>query len=244
MLVPESMAYARLAGLPSQFGLYSAFVGPLTYWIFGTSKDIAVGPIAVMSAITGNIVAQMAHSHPEIPGHVIASALTLVAGGIVTGLGILRLGFLVDLIPLPSIYAFMTGASISITTGQLPSLLGIPHRPSRNHEPFVNTGDPTYLVFIDVLRRLPEARLDAALGITALTTLYAIRYIATKASHKFPSQCKVLFFINTLRITFVILVYTMVSWLVNKNDQDDPKFAIVGHVPRGTFSKAAVNMHF
>lgn len=234
MIVPESTAYARLAGLPPEFGLYTAFVGSLTYWIFATSKDISIGPIAVMSIITGNIVSVAAQTHPEIPRHVVASALALVAGVIVSGLGILRLGFLVDLIPLPSIHAFMSGAALTIGTGQLPSLLGIPHYPSRNNEPFVNTGDPTYLVFIDTLKHLNEAQLDAALGLSALTALYVVRYVATQASNRFSSYRKVFFFLSTLRITFVILLYTMVSWLLNRNRRDDPIFTILGTIPRGT----------
>lgn len=190
-----------------------------------------------MSAVTGKIVAQVAISNPEIPSHVVASALALVAGGIVAGLGICKLGFLVDLIPLPSIYAFMTGAAISISTGQLPSLLVIPHRPSLNNEPYVNTGDPTYRIFINVLRRLNEVELDAALGLSALITLYAIRYITTKTSRLYPSHRRVLFFINTIRITFIIIIYTMVSWLVNRHHRDDPRFAIVGTVPKGRFTQ-------
>lgn len=193
-----------------------------------------------MSAITGKIVSAATRSHPEIPPHVVASSIAVVAGAIIAGLGLLRLGFLVELIPLPSIHAFMTGAALNIIAGQLPSLLGVPHHPSKDLEPFVNTGDATYLVFVDTLKSLNEARVDAALGLTALVTLYSVRYFATKASQKYPSQKKLFFFINTLRITFVILVYTMVSWLVNRNRRKTPMFNILGPVPRGNFTTSSL----
>ncbi|KAK3094292.1 hypothetical protein LTR53_019449, partial [Teratosphaeriaceae sp. CCFEE 6253] len=108
------MAYAKLAELPVEFGLYSSFMGVLIYWFFATSKDITIGPVAVMSTITGNVVLHVQAIRPDIPGHVVASALAIIAGGIVCFLGLARLGWLVDFISLASISAFMTGSALNI----------------------------------------------------------------------------------------------------------------------------------
>ncbi|RDW95213.1 sulfate permease [Coleophoma crateriformis] len=233
VVVPQSMAYAKLASLDAQFGLYSAFMGVLIYWFFATSKDITIGPVAVMSTITGNIVLKAATTNPDIPGHVIASALAIVAGGIITGLGLLRLGFIVDLIPLPSIAAFMTGSAISIAAGQVPSLMGIPTKSSKTTPVFVNTREATYLVIINTLKHLGLSKLDAAMGLTALAILYIIRTVFNYAARKAPQHRKFIFFLNTLRTAFVILLYTMISWLVNRHHRKSPKFNILGSVPRG-----------
>ncbi|KAL3423018.1 Sulfate permease 2-like protein 2 [Phlyctema vagabunda] len=231
--VPQSMAYAKLAQLSPEFGLYSAFMGVLLYWFFATSKDITIGPVAVMSTITGNIVLKAQKQQPDIEGHVIASALAVLAGAIITGLALLRLGFIVDLIPLPSIAAFMTGSAISIAAGQVPSMLGIPTKASATVKVFVKTRDPTYKVIINTLKHLGLARLDAAMGLTALLMLYLIRFFFNTAAQKNPERRKLYFFLNTLRTAFVILLYTMISWLVNRNHRSKPKFSILGKVPRG-----------
>lgn len=112
------MAYAILAGLRPEFGLYSSFMGVLIYWFFATSKDITIGPVAVMSVLVGQITARAKVSNPEIPSHVIASALALIAGCIIVFIGLIRMGWIVDLIPLVSISAFMTGSAINIAAGK------------------------------------------------------------------------------------------------------------------------------
>ncbi|KAM3419956.1 hypothetical protein BST61_g3272 [Cercospora zeina] len=236
VVVPQSMAYAQLAKLPVEYGLYSSFMGVLIYWFFATSKDITIGPVAVMSTIVGNIVISVSKKDPSIPGHVVASALAVIVGAIVTFLGLARLGWLVEFISLASISAFMTGSAINIAVGQTPAMMGIPSS-------VVNTRDSTYLVVINTLKHLGSSKLDAALGLTALTMLYLIRSSFNAAARKNPNHKKLYFFLSTLRTAFVILLYTMISWLMNLNlpDHDAKKspIAILGAVPRG-FKHAAV----
>lgn len=83
VVIPQGMAYAKLAELPVEFGLYGSFMGVLIYWMFATSKDITIGPVAVMSSLMGEIVRQAAITSPEIPGHVVASSLALLSGCII-----------------------------------------------------------------------------------------------------------------------------------------------------------------
>lgn len=217
------MAYAKLAELPPEFGLYSSFVGVVVYWFFATSKDITIGPVAVMSTLVGNIV----NKYPtDSMKEQVASALALICGCIVFVIGFLRLGFIVDFIPLTAIAAFMTGSALNIAVGQVPTLLGT--------SKLFNTRAPTYRVFIHCFRYLPETTLDAAMGITGLFALYLLRYIfGTFLVRRFPRHQKLWFFLNTLRTAFIILLYTMVSWLANMHHRKKPLFSILGKVPRG-----------
>ncbi|KAK4954416.1 hypothetical protein LTR10_007847 [Elasticomyces elasticus] len=235
VVVPQGMAYAKLAELPVEFGLYSSFMGVLIYWFFATSKDITIGPVAVMSTITGNVVLHVQATRPDIPGHVVASALAIIAGAIVLFLGLARLGWLVDFISLASISAFMTGSAINIGCGQVPTMMGITG---------FSTRAPTYRVVINTLKNLPNTKLDAAMGLTALAMLYIIRSGFNYLARKQPQRKKLWFFCNTLRTVFVLLLYTLISFLATRHipkTLKTPKtpFKILGHVPRG-FQDAGV----
>ncbi|KAK5246599.1 Photosystem I iron-sulfur center, partial [Exophiala xenobiotica] len=220
------MAYAKLAELPVQYGLYSSFMGVLIYWFFATSKDITIGPVAVMSTITGNIVNRVAEQHPEVPGHVVASALAIICGAIVCFIGLIRCGWIVDFIPLTAISAFMTGSAINIACGQVPTMMGIKVKG-------FNTRASTYLVIINTLKYLGHTKIDAAMGLTALFMLYAIRFTCNQLAKRYPDRAKTFFFISTLRTAFVILLYTLISWLANRHHRSDHVFQILGKVPRG-----------
>lgn len=216
-----TVAYAKLANLPVEFGLYSSFVGVMIYWFFATSKDITIGPVAVMSTIVGNIVADS----PHLPAQAIASGLALIAGSIVTGLGLFRLGFVVEYIPLTAIAAFMTGSAISIAAGQVSNLMGMSG---------FNTRGPTYMVIINSFKHLPSTKLDAAMGLSALFLLYLLRWITTSfLTRKFPRHQKTWFFLATLRTAFVLLLFTFISWLVNRGRGKKTLFKILLNVPSG-----------
>src|SRR6266487_4069247 len=116
-------------------------------------------PVAVMSAIVGNVVLKLNKTNPEIPGHVVASALALVTGAIIAFIGLIRAGWIVELIPLVAISAFMTGSAITIIAGQVPFMIGITG---------FNTLDAPYEVIINTLKHLNRTKLDATMGLTAL----------------------------------------------------------------------------
>jgi solute carrier family 26 (sodium-independent sulfate anion transporter), member 11 len=181
-----------------------------------------------MSTIVGNIVNSVKATNPDIPSNVVASALALIAGCIIVTIGLARCGWIVDLISLTAISAFMTGSALNIAVGQVPTLMGQSGFSSR---------DSTYLVVINILSHLNSTTLDAAMGLTALTMLYLIRSACKLAAKRFPSQQKTIFFVSTLRTVFVILLYTLISWLVNRNIAGNnylkAKFKILGPVPRG-----------
>ncbi|KAH9826247.1 sulfate permease 2-like [Teratosphaeria destructans] len=240
VVVPQGMAYAKLAELPVEYGLYTSFMGVLIYWFFATSKDITIGPVAVLSQVTGNVVLRVAKRDPSIPGHVVASALSVISGAVVCFIGLARLGWLVEFISLASIAAYMTGSAISICVGQVPTLMGI-------STTYVNNRAPTYRVIINTLKNLGHTKIDAAMGLTALFLLYAIRSTFNFLARKYPNQKKLWFFCNTLRTVFVILLYTLISWLVNLHlkghKSSNSPFKILGTVPRGFKHAAVPDLH-
>lgn len=220
------MAYAILAQLPPEYGLYTSFVGFLLYWAFATSKDITIGTVAVMSTLVGTIILRVRDVHPEFAPEQIARALAVISGVVLLFIGLVRLGWIVEFIPLVAIHSFMTGAAINILAGQVPTLLGISG---------LNTRESTYKVIINTLKNLPKAKIDAAMGLSALFLLYLIRFFCNYMSKRQPSKQKLWFFLSTLRMAFVIILYILISWGVNRHVTDSSKavFKILGTVPSG-----------
>jgi sulfate permease, SulP family len=125
LLIPQSLAYALLAGLPAEMGLYASIIGLLIYGLFGTSSSLSVGPVAIISLMTATALNKLFS-----PGSAeyIAGAMTLAAmsGFILILLGLFRLGFIANFLSIPVIAAFITAAGLVIAAGQLNHLLGIP----------------------------------------------------------------------------------------------------------------------
>ncbi|CAF3152233.1 unnamed protein product [Rotaria sp. Silwood2] len=225
IVIPQGMAYAGLAKLAPQFGLYSSFVGVMIYWFFATSKDITIGPVAVVSLLTGSAVDAVLKDYPHYEPHIIASALSLISGCIVFALGMFRLGFIVDFIPLPALAAFMTGSALNIAIGQIPVMMG--------NNKYLNTRESTYVVFGNFWKQIQHCNLNAALGLTSLVLLYLIRFICIRAARRFPKREKIFFFICALRVVLVILPFVLISWLINRHDPDHPRTSILGKIPCG-----------
>lgn len=122
MVVPQALAYANIANLPPSYGLYSAFMGCFVYVLFGTSKDITLGPTAILSLLTASLTEGCGDQEQRI---VCALSLTFISGAIQLAVGILNLGFLVDFIPVPVISGFTSAAALTIALGQVKHLLGI-----------------------------------------------------------------------------------------------------------------------
>ena len=124
MLIPQSLAYALLAGLPPEMGLYASMLPIVLYAVFGTSRALAVGPVAVVSLLTVATVSKIA-----VPGtsEYIVAAITLafLSGLILLALGLLRLGFLANFLSHPVIAGFITASGLIIAASQLKHILGI-----------------------------------------------------------------------------------------------------------------------
>ena len=124
MLIPQSLAYALLAGLPAEVGLYASIAPLVIYAVFGTSRALAVGPVAVASLMTAAAVGELAsQGTPEY--YAAAIALALISGLMLLVMGFLRLGFLANFLSHPVISGFITASAIIIATSQLKHIFGI-----------------------------------------------------------------------------------------------------------------------
>ncbi|MBS8226326.1 SulP family inorganic anion transporter [Vannielia litorea] len=124
MLIPQSLAYALLAGLPPEAGIYASIVPIILYAIFGTSRALAVGPVAVVSLMTAAAVGQVAEQGTM--GYATAAlTLALLSGGMLLLLGVFKLGFLANFLSHPVIAGFITASGILIATSQLKHILGV-----------------------------------------------------------------------------------------------------------------------
>ncbi len=125
MLIPQSLAYAMLAGLPPEVGLYASVAPLLAYAVFGSSRVLAVGPVAVVSLMTAAAIGT--HAVPGSPQYwAAAMTLALLSGLMLTLMGVLRLGFLANFLSHPVISGFISASGLLIAASQLKTLLGVP----------------------------------------------------------------------------------------------------------------------
>lgn len=124
MLVPQSMAYAALAGMPPVTGLYAATVPLVVYALLGTSGQLAFGPVAIVALLTASTLAPLADGDPASYA-ALAGLLALLVGGIQLLLGLLRIGRLTSMLSHPVVSGFTSAAAIVIATSQLDRLLGV-----------------------------------------------------------------------------------------------------------------------
>ncbi|MGM0983709.1 MAG: SulP family inorganic anion transporter [Pseudomonadota bacterium] len=124
MLIPQSLAYAMLAGLPPEVGLYASIAPLVVYAVFGTSRTLAVGPVAVVSLMTAAAVGQIApQGSPEYLGA--ALVLALMSGLMLTLMGVAKLGFLTNFLSHPVISGFITASGLIIAASQFKHVLGV-----------------------------------------------------------------------------------------------------------------------
>ncbi|KAK1289360.1 Sulfate transporter 1.2 [Acorus calamus] len=125
LCIPQDIGYSKLANLDPQYGLYSSFVPPLIYAIMGSSRDIAIGPVAVVSLLLGTLLQNEIDPKNKFEYRRLAFTATFFAGVTQAVLGFLRLGFLIDFLSHAAIVGFMGGAAITIALQQLKGFLGI-----------------------------------------------------------------------------------------------------------------------
>ena len=124
VLIPQSMAYAQLAGLPAYYGLYASFLPPMIAALFGSSRQLATGPVAVVSLMTSASLEPLATAGS--PGYIsYAIILALTVGVFQLGLGVFRLGVLVNFLSHPVVNGFTNAAALIIASSQLSKLFGV-----------------------------------------------------------------------------------------------------------------------
>ncbi|KAI1652612.1 sulfate permease [Daldinia decipiens] len=225
VMIPQGLSNAILTNLSPEFGLFTTFAGASLYWVFGTSKDICVGATAVISLLVGKTGTSVIENHPKFTLEEVAKTHAFLAGCVFLILGLLRLGWIIELIPHVAISAFVTAAAITIALGQVPNLLGIRD---------VNTRGPAYGIFIDICKGLGRIKLDAVVGLTALLLLMSIKWLFQYLAVRKPHQEKMWNTLASLRLSFTAFLYNFISYLVNRNaPQEEFKFRILGHIPTG-----------
>jgi len=189
VLIPQSMAYAQLAGMPPYFGLYAAFLPPMLASLFGSSRQLATGPVAVVSLMTSASLEPLATAGSE--GYIAyAILLALMVGGFQFLLGVLRLGIVVNFLSHPVVNGFTNGAAIIIATSQLASMFGV----------YVDNAEHHYETVIRVCQAAMHYThwLSLILGIAAFAIMYALK----KINPKIPN------------VLVAVAVTTVISWLI------------------------------
>ena len=160
LLVPQSLAYAMLAGLPPHVGMYASILPLLAYAALGSSMTLAVGPVAVASLMTASAVAPLAAAGSA--EYVLLSMLLALIGGVVLLLlGLMRMGFVANLLSHPVISGFVTGSALLIALGQLKALLGIRA-----------TGETAIELLLSLVSRASQLQLPTAiLGLASVAAL-------------------------------------------------------------------------
>jgi len=213
LLIPQGMAYALIAGLPPIYGLYAALTPQIVYAFLGTSRQLAVGPVAMDSLLVAAGLGALSLVSPSEYIQ-LAIVLALIMGGIQFLLGVLRMGFIVSFLSKPVISGFTSAAAIIIGLSQLKHLLGVPLAQSNKIHVFIRS-----IIESDTPIHLP----------TLLIGMVSILLIATikRLNSKIPSA--------------LIAVIIGIAW-VYFGQQDKAGVAVVGTIPSGMPSFTLPNL--
>ncbi|KAF9568342.1 hypothetical protein EC968_002953 [Mortierella alpina] len=224
IVVPQGMSYAKVAGLPVQHGLYSAYIGAIFYCFMGTSKDLTIGPTAVISLITGELVAELSG---RMTPQEVAAISCICVGAMTLILGVLRLGIILDFFPTTVLVGYTTGAAATIVIQQIPKWLGVPG---------INNRAPVYTIIITMFQAIKTLSwLDLVFGLVGFFLLITIGLAVDRWGRgKFSIQL-----IKISRFFIVTVLATAVSYAVNQNPGKDAKgqpvyrLSILKTVPSG-----------
>jgi SulP family sulfate permease len=208
LFIPQSLAYALLAGLPVSAGLYASIVPLMGYALFGTSRFLAVGPVAVISLLTASALEPLAAAGtPEHAG--LALTLALLSGLMLAGMGLFRLGFLANFLSHPVVSGFVTASVILIAASQMKGIFGI-----------LATGNTLLEILPELVRNLPTLHLSTTIvGIFSLALLVFMRKRAAPllgAAGLNPSTAAMLSRMGPLLAAFITIVAVMVLGLEAK----------------------------
>ncbi len=219
MLVPQSLAYALLAGLPPEMGLYASIMPIVLYAIFGTSRSLAVGPVAVVSLMTAAAVGKIAETGSA---DYIAAALTLafLSGLFLMLMGVFRLGFLANFLSHPVIAGFITASGIIIATSQLKHILAIDVQ-----------GHTLVGQIVSIVTNIGEIHwLTLVMGISTTAFLFWARKGLTKALLRLGLSAKIAATVGKTGPVLMVIVTIFLTWLL---DLGTKGVSLVGAVPQG-----------
>lgn len=218
MLIPQSLAYAMLAGLPPATGLYASIFPLLAYALFGSSRTLAVGPVAVISLLSANAVG-LAYIATGIDVITLSMALALMSGLLMLAMGLFKLGFIANLLGRPVITGFITAAGILIAFGQLKHILGIPLN-----------GHNLLDLLADLQRHGKTTHLlTLFIGVSSIVFLWWARAPLTRLLNHFMSP-KAASAVSKLAPVSAVIISIL---LVAKLGLDQQGVKVVGHIPAG-----------
>ncbi|WBU41550.1 SulP family inorganic anion transporter [Marinobacter alkaliphilus] len=219
MLIPQSLAYALLAGLPAQVGLYASILPLVVYAVFGTSRTLSVGPVAVVSLMTAAALAPLAEM--GTPEYIAGAVLIAVMSGLMlTVMGILRLGFLANFLSHPVISGFITASGIVIAASQLKHVFGIQA-----------SGHNLWEIAGSLLASLPETNIPTLLvGVGALAFLLWSREFLKPLLVRLGLANRSADIITKTAPILAVVVTTLIAWWLNL---DEKGVRLVGEVPAG-----------
>ncbi|MCR9157354.1 MAG: sulfate permease [Rhodobacteraceae bacterium] len=219
MLIPQSLAYALLAGLPPEAGIYASIAPIILYAIFGTSRALAVGPVAVVSLLTASAVGQVAEAGTA--GYAVAAlTLAFLSGAFLVLLGVLRLGFLANFLSHPVIAGFITASGILIAFSQLKHLLGVTAHGHTLPELLMSIG--AHLGETNVI--------TVIIGVSATAFLFWVRKGLKPLLRSLGASPKLADVLTKAGPVAAVAVTTISVWLFGLNDNG---VKIVGEVPQG-----------
>jgi SulP family sulfate permease len=218
MLIPQSLAYAMLAGLPPATGLYASILPLLAYALFGSSRTLAVGPVAVISLLSANAVG-LAHINSGLDVLTLSMTLALLSGILMLFMGLFKLGFIANLLGRPVVTGFITAAGILIALGQFKHILGIPlggHNLPELINGLQQYGTDTHLLTVVV-------------GVTSVAFLWWARAPLTRFLCRFMSKTAASALSKLAPVSAVIMSILLVSNL----GLDQQGVKVVGDIPSG-----------
>ncbi len=219
MLIPQSLAYALLAGLPAEMGLYASILPLVAYAIFGTSRALAVGPVAVVSLMTAAAVGNLA-LQGTAEYAMAAITLAFLSGLILLAMGAFRLGFLATFLSHPVIAGFITASGIIIATSQLKHILGVEAH-----------GHNLLELVVSLLRHLPEVSLwTLVIGVATTAFLFWVRKGLKPRLLALGLKPRLADILAKAGPVGAVAVTTLVTWGFGLQDRG---VAIVGDVPKG-----------
>lgn len=219
MLIPQSLAYALLAGLPPEVGLYASVAPLLIYAVFGTSRVLAVGPVAVVSLMTAATIGEHAAVGSQAYWAV-AITLAFLSGGMLLLMGIFRLGFLANFLSHPVISGFISASGLLIAASQIKTILGVKAE-----------GQHFFELLISLVRELPHTHLlSLGIGVLALGFLFWVRKGLKPLLQRCGLSAKAADIIAKAGPVSVIAVTTLLTWIFQWQTQG---LKIVGVVPQG-----------
>ncbi|WHI46477.1 sulfate permease [Microbulbifer sp. VAAF005] len=228
LLIPQSLAYALLAGLPAEVGLYASMVPLVIYGVFGSSRILSVGPVAVISLMSATALGEVTASG-QVDYLTAAAVLALLSGVILAVLGIFRLGFLADFLSLPVISGFITASALLIALSQVAQLLGV----SAN-------GDTLLELLPNLAENLANYnQLTLLVGLGVVLFLYLTKACAVQLLQKLGVASRTVDLLTKAAPAVSVLVTIYVSYTF---DFQAWGVALIGSVPSGLPSFTRPNL--